>query len=1266
LDVLANNNNNNNNSTKTSIQTVIDYTSFISDHTKDFTGREWVFDKIDAWLADPAAASVFLLVGGPGTGKSAILARLTQFSLGQASADGCAQLAPGFLAYYHFCQAQHDATLNPLRFVEALSLALANRYQSFAKALYELKQGDTQITINANQNVTTAADGTQISNVVIQNLNVGSVSARVAFDQVVRRPLEVLCQKGFQEPIVVLVDSLDEARTWREEENILTLLAETLDDPRDLPPNVCFVLASRPDERVLQTLGLLPSLDLTAAVSPNKEEVRLYASTRLAKVALDANLRDRLASRLERASDGNFLYARYVLDDWLARPQEITEESTLDLPAGLNEIYRKFLQRELAHDNEKWEDRYQPLLGLLAVAREEGLTAATLAGASGKKPREVQNALRASSQYIAGPQPDGPFRIYHQSFRDFLLEDAAYTVYPAEAHQLLANFFTSEYSGTWHTCQDKYALRYTTTHLISALEIVTSQRERRQLTDLLVSLLTDYGFLEARVRRGWVYELSSDFSQTLLQLPKDHRWRHVLELLAELLRSDAQFISDHPTAFFQSCWNRGWWFDAPQAANFYEPPVSGWQRGQAPWDWQGEKLYALLERWREQRVKIGAASFWLRALRAPPDPLGSVQLGVFRGPEVFRGEDNESFKIEISPNEQWLVCGGGTGCGTGRGSSIVKLYDLAGSGKELSSVAFQDKENVNDIAFSPRGDVIAVALSYAGGVCLLQPPQLVEIGRLFDPKSSSEVFNGVECLAFSPNGHLLVSGHWSGKLIAWDMDSHQMLDSVKGHEHWVWALTFSDDGKELASVGEESPPADIYRVSSRLRRWRLDPGFQPVQTRRLDKVVLDLAYSPDGGRLACPLHSEIIVYDLGSKDVRKFQVGEAESTGCLAFSPDGKSLLAGAGDASSAAYIYCWDLESGQLKWKLPGHNFLVNDLIIFQNGKRLLTAGDYTIRLWDLERTASGFILNSVEPDIDHAILSPDGALVFTASKKFETVRARRVWDGKMMHKWLSHDGEVYSLALSQDGRWMACGCRSGAVHVWNVRSGVEHTSFRGHKSVVEALAFSPPDGHLLATGSWDGKVLLVDMYKRQEIGTLRGHSNRSLTNVSFSSDGRLLLTYDNNRIIVWDVKTQRKLSHYGGEGKKTPLLYRSTCFSDDSRYVVVEDIGEGLWAWEAATGKRVAVEDVHRQAFYRLKMRQPGSYSWEPGSYSWEQHHMEEDQRQTVKRHTEMVLQRADTHEPVAWLPIPYGKILYSALAEVWGMHRGGHLYIYALERI
>jgi WD40 repeat protein len=93
-----------------------------------------------------------------------------------------------------------------------------------------------------------------------------------------------------------------------------------------------------------------------------------------------------------------------------------------------------------------------------------------------------------------------------------------------------------------------------------------------------------------------------------------------------------------------------------------------------------------------------------------------------------------------------------------------------------------------------------------------------------------------------------------------------------------------------------------------------------------------------------------------------------------------------------------------------------------------------------------------------------------------------------------------VHSIALSDDGRWVAAGLASHLIRVSDAKSGELVATLRGHSDRVVALAFSA-DRSLLASGSWDGTAKIWDIAAGRDLKTLgvRG----SVSAVSLSDDG-------------------------------------------------------------------------------------------------------------------------------------------------------------------
>ena len=57
----------------------LNFDSYIAERTKQFAGRVWVFERVHEWLTLPGASRFLLLTGDPGSGKTAIAARLVEF-----------------------------------------------------------------------------------------------------------------------------------------------------------------------------------------------------------------------------------------------------------------------------------------------------------------------------------------------------------------------------------------------------------------------------------------------------------------------------------------------------------------------------------------------------------------------------------------------------------------------------------------------------------------------------------------------------------------------------------------------------------------------------------------------------------------------------------------------------------------------------------------------------------------------------------------------------------------------------------------------------------------------------------------------------------------------------------------------------------------------------------------------------------------------------------------------------------------------------------
>jgi WD40 repeat protein len=298
---------------------------------------------------------------------------------------------------------------------------------------------------------------------------------------------------------------------------------------------------------------------------------------------------------------------------------------------------------------------------------------------------------------------------------------------------------------------------------------------------------------------------------------------------------------------------------------------------------------------------------------------------------------------------------------------------------------------------------------------------------------------GIYCLSFTSRCHngyitpILASGS-RGETKLWDLSKGELIDTLSEHP-WIVSglvddvnsIAFSPDGHTLVSVGADS----------KVKIWHVGALELIDILHKHNGVVRCVAFTPDGRMVATGGDDrKVLFWDLMERQVVIALSLDDTAAHSLALSRDGKTLVTG-----SYRKIKVWHTdqltESKALQeieplHSLTGHSHIVRSLIISADGQWLISGSwDHTVKIWHLE---TGKLVRTFKGHTDrvYAIaLSPDEQIIASGSAD-KTIKLWHLNTGELLGTFTGHSNIVTALAFTASGDMLVSASLDKTIKIW------------------------------------------------------------------------------------------------------------------------------------------------------------------------------------------------------------------------------------------
>ena len=176
------------------------------------------------------------------------------------------------------------------------------------------------------------------------------------------------------------------------------------------------------------------------------------------------------------------------------------------------------------------------------------------------------------------------------------------------------------------------------------------------------------------------------------------------------------------------------------------------------------------------------------------------------------------------------------------------------------------------------------------------------------------------------------------------------------------------------------------------------------------------------------------------------------------------------------------------------------------------------------------------------------------------------KLWEvssGREIRTFKGHANLVLAVTFSRDGIYALSGSADDTAKLWEVSSGTELKSFQGHAQHVSA-AFSP-DGRYALSGNFNDTMKFWEVSSAGVIRTLKGYAK--ISSVAISPDGRYALSGNmDETMTLWEVSSGREIRSFQADG-----MVHCVAFSPDGRYALSVGSRKIVKLWDMSSGREI-----------------------------------------------------------------------------------------------